>query len=250
MTETSDILPANLDGLDAGLTVLEFFGPSRSVSLGEVSSALNLSKSRTFRILNTLKQRGFVEQSVRGGPYRLGGKIWEMANGFFLFRNLPDIARPIMQALSQSVRGTIVLRALEGSEQLTLECIHSPEVLRTSFPVGAHYPASYGSTGKALLAFAQEVQLEPLLAGISKSDRKALLDELRLTRKRGYALNLEKSVRGVHGIAGPILDGEMHAVAAIGISFPSSDLPRSRIPEVADALAEACETIRGRCGYR
>ena len=250
MILNSETVPANLDGLDAGLTVLEFFGPRRSLTLGEVSSALNLSKSRTFRILNTLKQRGFVEQSVRGGPYRLGGKISEMAHGFLLFRTLPDVERPIMQALSQSVRGTVVLRAFEGREQLTLECIHSQEVLRTSFAVGAHYPATYGSTGKALLAFSQPDEVGSLLSHLPTPERLKLLDEFRLTRERGYALNLQESVRGVHGIAGPILDTNRHPVAAIGISFPSSDLPRSRIPEVAEALAGACETIRGRCGYR
>lgn len=249
MAQASDTMPANLDGLDTGLAVLECLAPDRSLSLGEISATLSLTKSRTFRILTTLKQRGFVEQAVRGGPYRFGDKVWEMANGFLLFRTLPRVARPIMEELSGSVRGTIVLRALEGAEQLTLECIHSPNVLRTSFPVGAHYPPTYGSTGKALLAFSPKPVTDRLLSHLSGSEASKLLNELRLTRKRGYALNFEESVRGVHGIAGPIRDGEGRAVAAIGISFPASDLPRTRVPEVAKALSAACATISGRCGY-
>lgn len=240
--------PVSLDGLDAGLAVLERFHPDRAFTLGEISASLGLSKSRAFRILSTLKRRGFVDQPMRGGPYRLGEKLGMLANTFMLFRALPSIAQPVMEQLSQSVRGTVVLRVPDGCQQLTLACVHSPEVLRTSFPVGALHPMTYGSTGKALLAFARGDNIARLLDQLGEPSDKLRAD-VRLTRRRGYALNLEETVRGVRGIAAPILDADGHAVAAIGISFPALALSRARIPEVAAKLVSACETIGARCGY-
>lgn len=240
---------ANLDGLDAGLAVLECFGPSKLLSLGEISAALGLSKSRTFRILATLKQRGFVEQAARGEPYKLGQKVWLMAHGYMQASMLPQLARPFMEELSRTVRGTIVLRVFEGEEQVTLECIHSPEVLRTSFPVGARYPATYGSTGKALLAFSAQSRIDAALQGLSKRDAGRLEAELGLVRQQGYALNLEESVRGVRGMAAPVLSREGEVVASIGASFPALDLPQSRIPQVSKAVRATCAAVRKRCGY-
>ena len=135
-------------GLMPASPCLSASSPTARLHSARSAPAWAWSKSRAFRILSTLKHRGFVDQPLRGGPYRLGEKLGMMANTFVLFRALPLVARPVMEQLSRSVRGTVVLRVPDGSEQLTLACIHSPEVLRTSYPVGALHPMTYGSTGR------------------------------------------------------------------------------------------------------
>lgn len=250
--------PDGLDGLDAGLAVLEAFRPDRpQLMLGEISGRLGLSKSRVFRILSTLKRRGFVEQPGRGTPYQLGLKVVEVAGAVGRGRSLLTVTAPILAELSQALRGTVVLRVLDGVEQLTLDCVHSPEVLRTTYPVGARLPASYGSTGKVLLAFHPAEVTEAILsrgplAGGTPRAITRLADyrrELERVRAAGYALNLEEAVVGVRGVASPILDGSGTAIAAIGISFPASALPRTRIREVAERLCRAARNVSARLGH-
>lgn len=243
--------PDGLDGLDAGLAVLETFRPDQpALTLGEISGRLGLSKSRVFRILSTLKRRGFAEQVARGGPYQLGLKVVEVAQAAGQGRSLLAAAAPVLAALSQVLRGTVVLRILDGVEQLTLDCVHSPEVLRTSFPVGARLPATYGSTGKVLLAFRPWAMTDDILARFPLAGRAGgatarLADyrrELERVRAAGFALNLEESVAGVRSVGAPVLDGAGTAVAAIAISFPAAALLRTRIREVARHLcASGCE---------
>jgi DNA-binding IclR family transcriptional regulator len=257
MPRQQRLSPDGLDGLDAGLAVLEAFRPEQgALTLGEISHRLGLSKSRVFRILSTLKRRGFAEQVVRGGPYRLGPKVVEVAQAVGPRRSLLAAATPVLTALSQALRGTVVLRILDGVEQLTLDCVHSPEVLRTSFPVGARLPATYGSTGKVLLAFRPGAVTGDILArcppvGGSRGTtaRMAYRRELERVRVAGFALNLEESVTGVRSVGAPVLDGDGTAAAAIAISFPVAALPRTRIREVARHLCAAGNDIGIRVGY-
>jgi IclR family pca regulon transcriptional regulator len=250
--------PDGLDGLDAGLAVLEAFRPEEpALTLGEISHRLGLSKSRVFRILSTLKRRGFAEQVARGGPYQLGLKVVEVAQAAGQGRSLLVAAAPVLAALSQALRGTVVLRILDGVEQLTLECVHSPEVLRTSFPVGARLPATYGSTGKVLLAFRPRTVTDDILdrfplagrTGGAPARRADYRRELERVRAAGFALNLEESVAGVRSVGAPVLDSRATAIAAIAISFPMAALPRTRIRDVARHLCAAGGEISVRLGH-
>jgi DNA-binding IclR family transcriptional regulator len=246
-----------LDGLNAGLAVLETFGPRAELTLTDISSRLGLYKSRVFRILTTLKRRGFVEQPARGGPYRLGLRLFELGSRVARATSLHAAAVPVLGELSERSRGTVVLRVLDGEEQVTLECIHSPEVLRTSFPVGARLPATYGSTGKVLLGFlpdaAAAVLIEQAAArpggGAHLTDVARFRRELAMVSALGYAVNLEESVEGVRGVAAPVLGSDGSALAAIGISFPAAQLPRRGIPTVARDLCTAAREISQRLGH-
>jgi DNA-binding IclR family transcriptional regulator len=258
MTSNQRLASDSLDTLDAGISVLESFpGPAQSLALGEISARLDLSKSRVFRILTTLKRRGFVEQASRGGPYRLGYKLERLGSAVATVRSLPRVAVPVMRDLSQTLRGTIVLRVPDGDEQLTVECVHSPEVLRTSYPVGARLSLTYGSTGKILMAFRPPQAAEEILRRVplTHSGPRAIIEpaaylrELDGVRAAGYALSLEEAVAGVRGVAAPVFDGDGTAIAAIAVSFPASALPKKRLPTVARALAEASRAIGSQFGF-
>lgn len=233
-----------LGGLDAGLSVLECFCESgEPQALGDISLRVSLSKSRAYRILTTLKLRGYVRQDTKGGPYSPGEKLEYLGAAISREISLLRAAKPIMAELSQSLRGTVVLRVLERNTQLTRDCVHSPETLRTSYPVGMRLPPTYGSTGKALFAYATPESREAMLEELAPALGERLRQEVDGIRTRGYAVNLEETVKGVRGVGAPVLDRFGAAIAALGISFPAFALPRNRIAQVGQALVEACEAI-------
>ena len=71
-----------VDALDRALDVLEGFKDSEEVSLRDMSKRTGLNKSRTFRLLYTLSERGYVERTVDGQRYKLGLKLFEHATKF------------------------------------------------------------------------------------------------------------------------------------------------------------------------
>jgi len=52
------------------------------VSLRDMSKRTGLNKSRTFRLLYTLSERGYVERTMDGQRYKLGLKLFEHATKF------------------------------------------------------------------------------------------------------------------------------------------------------------------------
>jgi hypothetical protein len=64
-----------VEAVAKALDVLEVFDHSHDLSLLEISHRVGLNKSRTFRLLHTLAERGYVERGFAGTHYKLGLKV-------------------------------------------------------------------------------------------------------------------------------------------------------------------------------
>ena len=86
--------------------------------------------------------------------------------------------------------------------------------------------------GKAVLANLNESQLSAVLASIQLNrltpntlvEKKELLADLDLTRKRGYSINNEEYVNGLICIGAPLINyNSEQVVGAVSLDFPVSD---------------------------
>jgi hypothetical protein len=66
-----------VEAVAKALDVLEAFDHSHDLSLLEISHRVGLNKSRTFRLLYTLAERGYVERGFAGTHYKLGFKVFK-----------------------------------------------------------------------------------------------------------------------------------------------------------------------------
>ena len=64
--------------LEKGLAILEFLAASSGASVAAIADALGLSRSATYRILDTLREGGFVEPQPGSDKLRLGMKAAEL----------------------------------------------------------------------------------------------------------------------------------------------------------------------------
>jgi hypothetical protein len=64
-----------VEAVAKALDVLEAFDHTDDLSLLEISHRVGLNKSRTFRLLHTLTERGYVERGFTGMHYKLGLKV-------------------------------------------------------------------------------------------------------------------------------------------------------------------------------
>lgn len=83
------------------------------------------------------------------------------------------------------------------------------------------------------------------------TDGAKLLDELRASQLRGYALDLEEYAAGLHCVAAPVRDASERVVAAISISGPSQRLGCEQMHgEGARAVAAAAHRLSRALGAR
>jgi DNA-binding IclR family transcriptional regulator len=62
----------SLGSLDLGLAVLELIAQRGEARLADLASALGTSRTTIFRVLETLRSRGFAEHVPARHTYRLG----------------------------------------------------------------------------------------------------------------------------------------------------------------------------------
>ena len=236
-----------VEAVSKAIDVLEAFHGSEGMSLNQISETVGLNRSRTFRLLHTLAERGYVERNQEGTSYRLGIKLFERAAN--VRRDVKDVARPVMLELRQRFNEMVNLSVLEDGHVLYLEIVESSRPFRMSATVGCRMPAHQTSMGKAMLAGDPTCFESGLLAQESRSRLQKLRKELEAVQQRGYAIDNEENEPGVACIGSRIVDANGQPAAAMSISGPVHRVLANE-KKIAEALITGCATVSKGLGYR
>ncbi|RLC62423.1 MAG: IclR family transcriptional regulator [Chloroflexi bacterium] len=237
----------------------------RSFSLGEpelsvthLSRRLNVHKSTVSRLLSTLEAEGLVDRNPETGCYRLGVGLIELAGLVVLHRDLRQAARPLLRQLADQTQETVNLAVRDGNEVINIEQVvpRDRRVLNIGW-VGRRTPLHASSTGKVLLAYLPEAELNALIQNplprfteYTITDAQVLRAELALVRQRGYATGLEELENGLNAVAAPVRDHTGQVIATVSAAGPSYRFSREHIKKEAAAQVIACaEQISRALGF-
>jgi IclR family KDG regulon transcriptional repressor len=215
------------------LRMLEAFYQEDELGVSELSRRLSLHKNNVFRLLATLEQRGYIEQSAENERYRLGTRSLELGQAYSRGHTLLRRARPILEELARKVGETAHLAVIRDFEVVHLDGVLSDQMVLTALRIGERLPAHCTALGKVLVGcgdeatqeiFGRSVVAEEGLASRTEStiaDPQKLFDQLRTVSAQGFALDLEECEPGMRCVAAPVHDGSGNVIAAISISGPS-----------------------------
>ena len=159
-------------------------------------------------------------------------------------------AHPVLLDLRHKTRESAQLAVLDGTDIVIIDTEESYAFVREITTPGQRTPAHALSTGKVLMAYLPDAQLEALLrrrrrrAFTAKTITAAddLRRELARVRRQGFALADEEYEEGVIGIAAPIFDRWGTAVAAISVGGPRGRL-LPRLDAVVAHVRRAAEAV-------
>ena len=238
------------------LRVLEFVSESPSVGVSEVARALEISKSSAQRSLVTLSHAGWI-QRAENDQTRWTITTRALVVGNRVNRDLIAVARPVMEQLHGDTRETIHFLVREGDALVLVEHLESPQILRSSYPLGTRMPMTATSSGKAFLAALSPEERDVFLEGAATqytsstvTDIRTLAKELDETGRRGFATNRGEFTNGIHAVGAAILGVDGRPVAAISISLPSSRMDDDRRDLYGTAVARAAQSVSVLLGYR
>jgi IclR family transcriptional regulator, KDG regulon repressor len=229
----------------------------KELGITELSKILNLHKSSIHRILVTLEDENILVKNQISKKYQLGMKLFELGHIVKEQIEINNIAFPIMKELAEKTEESIDLNILLDDQRVSIEKIDSHHDLRQTIQLGKTLPLYCGGSGKAILAFLPNSEIERI---IGKSDLiplgpntitgpLALKDHLKEIRKKGYAISFEERILGSTSIAAPILDYKGNAIASISISGPISRFTNEKIPKFIAQVKEAAREISKGFGY-
>ncbi len=248
-----------VQSVDRALDILEAFNYNEEeLGVTDLSHKLNLHKNNVFRLLATLETRGYIEQDVKTGNYRLGIKIFEVANVFLHHLGLRRQARPILEDMVAKCNETAYLGVTEGTDVVYVLMQETTHTVRVIPRLGHRLPAYCTASGKVQLAFESLDRLRNLfkdyvfrpLTPNTITDFDRLMAHLSEVARQGFAVDNEELEEGVCCVAAPVRDYSHKVVAGVGLSGPVSRFSQERVQsDLVPVVKEAGTKISQRLGY-
>ena len=232
-----------------GLDVIEAVA-HETLSLAQLSAALDLTKSTTHRLASALVDRGYLAFTPRAG-YRLGPKLLELGHLAHAQSDLIQIARPHLEALADSTEDTVHLGVLDADQALYLDKLPGRRRINISSRVGDRQPLSSTGLGKALM-----LDHPPTYwAERFKAEQAARADAALWTaRMEGYvaagrAFDLEENEDRIRCVAAAIRGTDGAIAGAISVSSAAQYMHDERMAVLADEVIAVAEAISRDLGW-
>ena len=242
------------------LRLLDIFETDEEIGVTELARRLHLHKNNVFRLLATLEEAGWVEQSADSERYRLGTACLRLARSYARTHGLTRRGRSALEKLARETGETAHLGVLRDFEVVHLDGEQSPGLLVTGLRTGSRMPSHSTALGKVLLgcgppgtveAYDRRVVARGVDAYTEETivDRDKLIEHLHRVAAQGWALDLAESAPGVACAAAPVLDASGRTIAALSVSGPTSRLDRDALEgRIAPAVVAAASALSRQLG--
>jgi IclR family transcriptional regulator, blcABC operon repressor len=238
------------------LTLLNRLALQREpMSLARLSADLALPKSSVHGLCNTLLNFDYLRREADGG-FTIGPAVMRLAEAFAVSTDVTREFNALWVHAGAAPDETVVLSVLNGADALYVAVRNSARPLGLAFTVGMRLPAYLSGSGKAMLAMREPEEVKALFAqGLSTrltpygpGSLDDLMDELALTRRRGYSIDEESVREGVYAFGAPVFDAAGQAVAAISVCFNKAMLGDDQGERHRDVALQVARTLSQRLG--
>lgn len=210
----------SIRSIERALSILDSFDPEKpSLSLNEICTKINLPKTTTFRILQSLVDAGYVINTA-DSRFHLSMKILRLADSVRVDLDMVRLARPALEELAAATSETIALNYLDGDDRILVDLVECTHPLKLVLKRGERNQRYTGATGMVFLAYDSKA-LDVYLAH-HPENAETVLRIVEQTRKDSYTVTTDMRVKGSAGVAAPIFDRNDRCDYSIGVYGPAS----------------------------
>jgi IclR family transcriptional regulator, KDG regulon repressor len=247
-----------VQSLDRAFDILELLSREQhGLPLTQIATRVDLHKATVHRLLNAMRERGYIERAPDGG-YRLGMGFVDLASLHLNHLELKTEAQPVLHDLVSRTGNTAFLATEQDGEVVYLDKQETFESLRKYSIIGRRAPMYCTSLGKALLSGMDEERVRAVASGrplaaftgntITTVDR--LLADIERTRGRGWSVDDEEYELGIRCVGAPVRDYRGTVIAALSTSGTTAMIPPERVEEIGAAMVRAAAELSRRMGFR
>lgn len=219
------------------LELLKLITARPNLGLSELARLSNINKSRTYRMVTTLCQAGYVCQNS-DNTYRLGHQALIIGQAARQQIDIFKVAEPVIENLAKSFDESIQIRVRDGMEMMQIYSRKSRQSVQVNSEIGNCRPLGKGASGKILLAYASEEEVQ-----LGTQEQQKLYNELLSLRETQVAYSYSELSSEVCAIAVPLFDHEQNCIASLSVSIPTSRLSPEYESQLTIALKEAGKRI-------
>lgn len=226
-------------------------------SLTEVCNAVGIYKSKGRAILNTLRTANLVDRNDQDKTYTLGTGLLVLSRAVLDRTDLSTATAPFLEQLAVHPGTCAFLALIRDGELYVVAKREAPGGLSVTIRVGYHYPLTWGSMGKAIVAFLPEAEKEKSLAesavlfygdpGPTPLDMVAVRGELDECRRLGYGMDLGAIQQGFSAVSAPLF-GSRAPQRPVGVVTLFGTFPGEEAAAHGERVAAAARDMRLRLG--
>lgn len=235
------------------LTVLRALNIHNGATVAELSVVTGISRPALYRILETLREAGYISVDIAGKHYCLTMLVRSLAEGFTDEDWVTQIARPALASLQRKVVWPTDLGTFRSNGMWIRETTRRLSPLTIDRGVaGTRFCMLGSATGRAYLAFCRPDEREQILRNLRLSVEpgnelilrpKRLEELLEDVRKRGYGYRYGEPPKESGAIAVPILAGE-RIFGCVNMTFMAATLtPEEAARKHLSDLLESAHAI-------
>jgi DNA-binding IclR family transcriptional regulator len=243
-----------IQSVEIGFRVLSAIADAGgAVSLSQLGQRTGLSPSQTHRYLQSLIAAGMANQDPATGHYdlgpasrRIGVRALERFDGY-------DVASRVILDLVAEIRWTALLSVVGPHGPTVVRWFMGRPPVITNLGIGSTLPLFHSATGRAMIAFSHEAELEELLR-VAREEAHDMdgvdADEIRRKGRETMVVRMEgRFIPGLRALSAPIFDmqGQLIFVAT---AIANAAFPHQEDEAIGVALMEACKRVTEESGGR
>ena len=249
--------PESVSSVMKVFSILQTLAEQKDIGISDLSQRLMMSKTTTYRFLQTMKTLGYVTQEDENDKYGLTLKLFELGAKSLEYTDLIALADKEMRYISEKTNEALHLGALDENAIIYIHKIDSGYNLRMQSRIGRRNPLYSTAIGKVLLAECDEAFIRNALKDVTfvkhtentLENIDQLLAALEDVRQSHYAEDKQEQEPGLHCIAVPIYDRFGYVIAGLSISLPSIRFNEEDRPYYVELLHNAGKRISEQLGY-
>ncbi|WBU30572.1 IclR family transcriptional regulator [Rhodopseudomonas palustris] len=237
--------------LAKGLVVLEAFEGGGLLGNMEISVRTGIPRPTVARLTHTLAELGYLNHDARVAKYAVGGRALRMLHPLLAGMSFRQMARPLMQDLAYSVRGTVSIGLLDGPSAVYVETARSGDVGPHTPDIGMPIPVVRTAMGRAAASTLPEAEAERLERQLEAADgamwashRDLYRDGLRQCAERQFCTCFGDYLPAIHAVAAPLFRLRDRSFA-INCGIPAFRLQPGQLEdEIGPRVRALAESIR------
>ncbi|MFI5953988.1 IclR family transcriptional regulator [Cryptosporangium sp. NPDC051539] len=234
--------------LDRGLGILQLVARHRRLPVAAIADALGLSRATAYRLVERLRDEGWLISEGHGGPVRLGPAAAQLAAAAIESVNLRDVAIPVLRELVAETGETANLAVPNGTEMVFVAREQPLRTVSVAAHPGSTRPFHNTSLGRAYLMALRPAQLDELRVAADLAVTPELAAKLEEMRERGWSEDRREFDPSSCCCGAPIRDHTGEPVAALSVAGVAERMD-PRIDEVGPRVRDAAARISASLGF-
>jgi IclR family transcriptional regulator, mhp operon transcriptional activator len=237
--------------LSRGLALLAELNRLERAPIHTLANAVQLPRTTTFRILETLRLAGYVDRDPQDDSYCPTIMVRALSDGFDDEAMVAHIAKPHLAALGAQIAWPIEIAMPVGAAMMVRGTSQSSLAVEPRGS-GGRLPMLASAAGRAFLAYSEAPQRDALVELLAHSaspedrmarDRPQVERMLQETRVQGYGMSRRSRRLSEETSLALPLRARTRVIAALALRYPATALPlRSAVeqflPKMRDVVGK------------